>query len=181
MIKEKYGYEPMDIAIHRDEGYIDQKTNEKHYNYHAHIMLLNYNFEMHRTIQPTKTTLSRFQTDVANALKMKRGRVSNKKHTKELGVKRKKAVTRLDSFKFKKFKFIEYKMKNLQDIIFAKNQELIKNKNELEEEKDLKAEKKFENFSLMLEINKLKSKIKEYEEKIEKLENEKEIMNIENI
>jgi hypothetical protein len=80
-IKKEFGYEPMHIAIHRDEGYIDKNTKEKHYNYHAHIMLLNYSFDTHRTIRPTKTTLAKLQDLTASSLKMERGvdkRISKK-------------------------------------------------------------------------------------------------------
>ena len=35
-IKREYGYIPLEIAIHNDEGYVD-KEGKPHYNYHAHI------------------------------------------------------------------------------------------------------------------------------------------------
>ena len=35
-IKREYGYIPLEIAIHNDEGFID-KNGKAHYNYHAHI------------------------------------------------------------------------------------------------------------------------------------------------
>lgn len=35
-IKQEYGYIPLEIAIHNDEGFVD-KNGKAHYNYHAHI------------------------------------------------------------------------------------------------------------------------------------------------
>lgn len=35
-IKREYGYIPLEIAIHNDEGFVD-KNGKVHYNYHAHI------------------------------------------------------------------------------------------------------------------------------------------------
>ena len=35
-IKREYGYTPLEIAIHNDEGFVD-KNGKAHYNYHAHI------------------------------------------------------------------------------------------------------------------------------------------------
>ena len=35
-IKQEYGYTPLEIAIHRDEGYVD-KEGKPHFNYHAHL------------------------------------------------------------------------------------------------------------------------------------------------
>ncbi|MDD7286137.1 MAG: hypothetical protein PUG89_00630, partial [Succinivibrio sp.] len=35
-IKREYGYIPLEIAIHNDEGFVD-KNGKAHYNYHAHI------------------------------------------------------------------------------------------------------------------------------------------------
>ena len=35
-IKQEYGYTPLEIAIHRDEGYVD-KEGKPHFNHHAHI------------------------------------------------------------------------------------------------------------------------------------------------
>lgn len=35
-IKREYGYTPLEIAIHNDEGYVD-KEGKPHFNYHAHL------------------------------------------------------------------------------------------------------------------------------------------------
>ena len=35
-IKREYGYTPLEIAIHNDEGYVD-KEGKPHFNHHAHI------------------------------------------------------------------------------------------------------------------------------------------------
>lgn len=36
-LQEKYGFQCYQIAIHRDEGYIDAENGKKHINHHAHM------------------------------------------------------------------------------------------------------------------------------------------------
>ncbi len=71
----KYGFQCYQIAIHRDEGYIDENTQEPHINHHAHMEFVTLNKEngknMMRQISPVK--LSQIQTEIAQILGMERG------------------------------------------------------------------------------------------------------------
>ena len=156
VLKKEFGYEPMHISIHRDEGHIDVETKEKKYNYHAHIMLLNYDFEKHRTIRPTKTTLSKIQTVTAECLNMTRGvdkRISKK--------------VRLNTFEYKRLK--EEESKKIQGI----KQEFKYNFKELQKKitslEDLTNEQKKELHQLNSKVKNSKATISELENKVKEI------------
>lgn len=74
--KEKYGFQCYQIAIHRDEGYIDEQ-GKKHLNHHAHLEFITLDentgkqcFKM-RDFPPQK--MREIQSEVAEILQMKRG------------------------------------------------------------------------------------------------------------
>ncbi|NUW25336.1 hypothetical protein HUX57_01425 [Arcobacter butzleri] len=48
-IKEEFGFEIVNVDIHKDEGYINE-NNETIYNYHAHILTNNFNFDKNKVI-----------------------------------------------------------------------------------------------------------------------------------
>ncbi|QKJ26173.1 hypothetical protein ACBT_0189 [Aliarcobacter cibarius] len=65
----------------------DEIVNYKmHYNYHAHFMIINYDFTKHRTIRNQLKDMSRMQSIVADTLKMTRGKCSSTVEAKRLGV-----------------------------------------------------------------------------------------------
>ncbi|WP_187869811.1 hypothetical protein [Helicobacter pylori] len=70
----KYGFQCYQIAIHRDEGYIDE-NNQPHTNHHAHMEFVTLDKEngknMWRQINHVK--LSQIQTEIAQILGMERG------------------------------------------------------------------------------------------------------------
>ena len=70
---QEMGYKVTHVAIHKDEGHIND-DGSKSYNYHAHLMLINYDFEKHRTVRPGHAEMRQMQTDIANALQMERGK-----------------------------------------------------------------------------------------------------------
>ncbi|MDN5111898.1 hypothetical protein PJV97_05990 [Aliarcobacter butzleri] len=43
-LSETFGFTPLKLDIHRDEGYVDENGQVKH-NYHAHILMHNFNFD----------------------------------------------------------------------------------------------------------------------------------------
>ena len=51
-LEEKYGFKGLGIDLHTDEGYYDKNGKVK-YNIHAHITVMNYDFEKHRTVLRT--------------------------------------------------------------------------------------------------------------------------------
>ncbi len=76
----KYGFQCYQIAIHRDEGYIDE-NNQPHTNHHAHMEFVTLNKEngknMMGQISPVK--LGQLQTEIAQILGMERGKSGAKR------------------------------------------------------------------------------------------------------
>lgn len=48
-IKEEFGFQIVNLDIHKDEGYINE-NNETIYNYHAHVLTNNFNFDKNKVI-----------------------------------------------------------------------------------------------------------------------------------
>ena len=48
-IKEKFGFEPLSLNLHVDEGYED-KNGEIHFNIHAHCVFYNFDFENEKSV-----------------------------------------------------------------------------------------------------------------------------------
>lgn len=71
----KYGFQCYQIAIHRDEGYIE--NGEKHINHHAHLEFITLDKEtgknMYRRELISPKILRQIQTEVAEILNMERG------------------------------------------------------------------------------------------------------------
>ena len=71
----KYGFQCYQIAIHRDEGYIE--NGEKHINHHAHLEFITLDKEtgknMYRRELISPKILRQIQTEVAEILEMERG------------------------------------------------------------------------------------------------------------
>lgn len=72
--KDKYGFQCYQIAIHRDEGHIDELGN-KRINHHAHLefVTLDERTGKNQWKNINKTALSRIQDEVAQILQMERG------------------------------------------------------------------------------------------------------------
>jgi 5-bromo-4-chloroindolyl phosphate hydrolysis protein len=84
ILEEIYGWQPVQLAIHRDEGHIDKETGEKIYNYHGHIVFFMLNKEGIYTFKKRDfgiKMMQELQTIVANILNMERG--TSKKITKK--------------------------------------------------------------------------------------------------
>lgn len=71
----KYGFQCYQIAIHRDEGYIE--NGEKHINHHAHLEFITLDKQtgknMYRRELISPKILRQIQTEVAEILNMERG------------------------------------------------------------------------------------------------------------
>lgn len=109
----------------------DYKIN---HNYHAHIVMLNYDFAKHRTIRNNLKDLSKMQTLVAKNLGMERGKCSSYVEAKNIGVEVQESRKRLN---IKEYKIQKRKEKELE-------KELEKEKN-----KNIKLEKELYNFREM--------------------------------
>ncbi|MCQ2858813.1 hypothetical protein JT171_04030, partial [Helicobacter pylori] len=72
----KYGFQCYQIAIHRDEGYIDE-NNQPHINHHAHMEFITLNKEngknMMRKAYLSPKNFREIQTEIAQILGMERG------------------------------------------------------------------------------------------------------------
>lgn len=73
--EKKYGFQCYQIAIHRDEGYIE--NGEKHINHHAHLEFITLDKQtgknMYRRELISPKILRQIQTEVAEILEMERG------------------------------------------------------------------------------------------------------------
>ena len=75
LLEEKFGVKVVQCALHKDEGYVDQITKEKHVNYHGHLEMLGIDEEGRSCRRKlTRSALSQLQTEVAKLLNMPRGR-----------------------------------------------------------------------------------------------------------
>ncbi|WP_233705639.1 AAA family ATPase [Helicobacter felis] len=78
--KEKYGFQCYQIAIHRDEGHVDDEGKE-HINHHAHLEFVTLDEHtgksMFRKGLITREVMSEIQTLTALVLQMKRGEYKN--------------------------------------------------------------------------------------------------------
>jgi len=92
-LEESLGTKVFQIAVHKDEGYIDV-NEKKHVNYHAHIEMLGLD-EEGRSVRKklTKSYLIELQSETARLLNMQRG----VNYTKE----KKKRPKRLDTYEYK--------------------------------------------------------------------------------
>ncbi|WP_232257098.1 hypothetical protein [Helicobacter pylori] len=70
----KYGFQCYQIAIHRDEGYMDE-NNQPHINHHAHMefITLDKNTGKNRQREVRSNQLRQIQTEIAQILGMERG------------------------------------------------------------------------------------------------------------
>lgn len=89
-VKEKYGWEPIQIHMHHDEGHKDENGVWKE-NYHAHIIFEMINRETGKTYKYDQDDLSDLQTLVAESLGMERGESSNRRHANNIEFKEQQA------------------------------------------------------------------------------------------
>lgn len=143
-LEKTLGTKVFQIAIHRDEGYIDEDTKEKHINYHAHLELLGLDEKGNSVRRKfSRSYLISLQSEVAKILNMDRGI----NYTKE----KKKRPKRLDTYEYKEH--AKRKAQKLQPIL-KENKQLKKENEKLKlSKKDL--EKQISSLrKQMIEFNK---------------------------
>ncbi|MCD8204441.1 MAG: hypothetical protein LUC16_01245, partial [Coprobacillus sp.] len=130
---EKYGFQCYQIAIHRDEGHINEQ-GEKVINHHAHLEFItldkNTGKNIYNRANITPTKLRQMQTEVADILGMERGvdkRISGAK--------------RVEPRLFAKMKEEERKNQEALKLEIAQNKKEIESTNKLLEEYDELLEK----------------------------------------
>lgn len=52
-LQKKYGFTPLHLSLHLDEGHIDIDTNKVKHNFHAHITMVNFCFEKEKVVLRT--------------------------------------------------------------------------------------------------------------------------------
>jgi hypothetical protein len=134
-LEKKLGTKVIQIAIHKDEGHINE-DGEPVINYHAHLEMVGLDNEG-RSIRKKldRKMLREIQTDIAKILKMERGQDVRKTRRKRLNTyEYKEAKKRAEA----EIAELKKELKNKEEIIkkLRKNNEKI-----MKENKELKAEK----------------------------------------
>ncbi|MCG3694910.1 hypothetical protein [Aliarcobacter butzleri] len=171
-IKEEFGFEIVNLDIHKDEGYINE-NNETIYNYHAHILTNNFNFDRNSVILSKlgKKHFRKLQDLAQNSFQ-------------ELGFDFERGISKFKTKKEHEYRNDFVKIKQTKEIR-KRFHELDKQKKELKENYSLLNRQKNELKTLRseceketLEFQKLSNKIFE----LQKLEQEKrqEYRNLEN-
>ena len=154
--EKKYGFQCYQIAIHRDEGHIDDNGN-KAINHHAHLEFITLDKATGKNCFKLrdfpKSKMREIQDEVAEILKMERGqdkriskreRIEPRKYAQMKEAERKKTKklkTRLENLEEENKDLnrenndFYYRNEYLEDEIQAKNQEIQELKTELEQEK----------------------------------------------
>ena len=132
--EQKYGFQCYQIAIHRDEGYIE--NGEKHINHHAHLEFItldkNTGKSMFRAELQRAKALSKIQTEVAEILGMQRG--EDKQISKRERIEPRK-YAQLKEQERKNTQKLKQDIKTKDNVIQDLNQELEAKDQELEDEK----------------------------------------------
>ncbi|WP_240446299.1 mobilization protein [Helicobacter pylori] len=122
----KYGFQCYQIAIHRDEGYIDE-NNQPHINHHAHMEFITLNKDNGKNMwgQINQVKLRQIQTEIAQILGMERGtdkrvsgteRIEPRKYAQMKNKERKELEA-----KEKEISTLKQEKDNLKDKIQAKD------------------------------------------------------------
>ena len=137
-------------------------------NYHAHIVMLNYDFSKHRTIRNNLKDLSKMQTLVAKDLNMERGKCSSTVEAQRIGVEVEQSRKRLN---IKEYKVQKRKENELQKEIKELKQEIY-NFKEMQKTitaMELTSDEKKELHRLNSQVKNQTATIEELNKKIEEL------------
>ena len=144
------------------------KDYKIHYNYHAHIVMLNYDFTKHRTIRNNLKDLSKMQTLVARDLGMERGKCSSYVEAQRIGVEVQESRKRLN---IKEYKVQKRKENELKKEVEELKKELynFKDMQKSITAMELTTDEKKELHSLNSKVKNQKATIEELNKKIEEL------------
>lgn len=185
-LNEKYGFQCYQIAIHRDEGHINEQ-GQKEINHHAHLEFITLNKEngrnMWRRELITPKVLRQMQSEVAEILEMQRGQ--DKRITKRQRIEPRKYAQMKEAEKKgkKELKQELLSAKEIKERLEAERKAWILEKNHTAEEYKKLRELNNQQYqkindlenainALKLELEAEKKKNKELKEKTEKLEQE---------
>lgn len=146
-------------------------------NYHAHIVMLNYDFSKHRTIRNNLKDLSKMQTLVARDLNMERGKCSSIVEAQRIGVEVEQSRKRIN---IKEYKVQKRKEKELEKEIKELKQEIY---NFREKQKEITAlvELSVEDRKALHQLNTMCKNNKITPSELEKKINELTVKNKDNI
>ena len=177
--EEKYGFQCYQIAIHRDEGHIDDDNN-KVINHHAHLefITLDKNTGRNRQRDLKPEILRQIQTEVAEILNMERGQ--DKRISKLERVEPRK-YAQIKEQERKNTRKLKQELEAKDNVIQAKNQVIQDKDQELEDEKlskkrlkeQIEAKNQQHIEQIKQEAQEQENKIKEiFYDEIDKLETE---------
>ncbi len=89
-LRDRFGIDVFQIAIHKDEGYFNSENGDK-LNLHAHLVADWTNHETGESLKLSRQDMAEMQTITAEVLGMERGVSSDKKHLTAMQFKEKKA------------------------------------------------------------------------------------------
>lgn len=137
-------------------------------NYHAHVVMLNYDFSKHRTIRNNLKDLSKMQTLVARDLGMERGKCSSTVEAKRIGVEVEQSRKRIN---IKEYKVQKRKENELQKEIKELKQEIynFKDMQKSITAMELTSDEKKELHNLNSKVKNQAATIEELQEKIHSL------------
>lgn len=137
-------------------------------NYHAHVVMLNYDFSKHRTVRNNLKDLSKMQTLVAKDLGMERGKCSSIVEAQRIGVEVEQSRKRIN---IKEYKVQKRKEKELEKEIKELKQEIynFKDMQKSITALELTADEKKELHSLNSKVKNENATIEELNKKIEEL------------
>ncbi|RTI70976.1 LPD7 domain-containing protein, partial [Campylobacter jejuni] len=166
-LNEKYGFQCYQIAIHRDEGHINEQ-GQKEINHHAHLEFITLNKEngrnMWRRELITPKVLRQMQSEVAEILEMQRGQ--DKRITKRQRIEPRKYAQMKEAEKKgkKELKQELLSAKEIKERLEAERKAWILEKNHTAEEykalRELKNRIYIDKTELEKEINALKERLK---------------------
>ncbi len=154
--QKKYGFQCYQIAIHRDEGHIDE-NNKPHINHHAHMefITLDATTGKNRWREINQIKLREIQTEIAQILGMERGTD-----------KRISGVKRIEPRKFAQMK--EKEKKALSDLKNQQDKELRAKENQIADTKRNLLVKTIEMDSLKKQLEKTEEKHERYKRSVRK-------------
>lgn len=125
--QERFGFETIQIAIHKDEGHFNDGTWKA--NLHAHMVFDWYNHDTGKSIRTSKSDASEMQSICAEVLGMERGVASDKKHQDiaEFRVKAKLKEAEEAEARAEKAKLQQLKAESAQRVAEGKEKEAQKN------------------------------------------------------
>lgn len=171
-LEDKYGFNVMDMSIHKDEGHI-KENGEIQYNYHCHLVCHNFHFSNGKAIvsHMTKQDFRDMQTlaqESFNQMNLDFSRGIDKRNTNAKHLKRNEFIQKVKKEELKEiFIDISKAKKELKKVY----QDLNLEKNNVKEQRNSYEKDSLEYKTLNKEYKELQQKEKEAREEYKNIEN----------